>query len=391
MKGKRISREHRAIHLNKRPSPAPYMGGIPPGGIPPPAPGNIVASFMKTFMISGSLWYLTMLLGLEEQSITACWILGFWNAIASSGSPMSFEMASCGVMPMAANCSCTSGEFMSGMPSWGEKLPPPAFICFMIPLSWSLYMGLDRSISNVSGLRIISGRYGYIISCIWGLRSMFCMYSRSSGESSPSSPTGSPVTVSAAAASAAKASAKGLGAVEGPASSVASAKKLPEPTAPDSSFFSSFFSSAAVAPAVAVAAAAAALGASFLTSVALTSTAPGVAAGLGGVAPKLGGGNGGNPPAPGAAAPGAPGMPGIPPIPGIPPMPGIPPGIPPGAPPAWLPICFIICCSIMDCMSPFLPPTNSITLPAPTASATPAPTSTHPGVSPPFFWGGGYA
>merc|ERR1719424_2220192 len=200
-------------------------------------------------MISGSLWYLTMLLGLEEQSITACWILGFWNAIASSGSPMSFEMASCGVMPMAANCSCTSGEFMSGMPSWGEKLPPPAFICFMIPLSWSLYMGLDRSISNVSGLRIISGRYGYIISCIWGLRSMFCMYSRSSGESSPSSPTGSPVTVSAAAASAAKASAKGLGTVEGPASSVASAKKLPEPTAPDSSFFSSFFSSAAVAPA----------------------------------------------------------------------------------------------------------------------------------------------
>ena len=81
------------------------------GGIPPPAPGNIVASFMKTFMISGSLWYLTMLLGLEEQSITACWILGFWNAIASSGSPMSFWMASCGVMPMAANCSCTSGEY----------------------------------------------------------------------------------------------------------------------------------------------------------------------------------------------------------------------------------------------------------------------------------------
>ena len=69
-------------------------------------------------------------------------------------------------------------------------------------------------------------------------------------------------------------------------------------------------------------------------------------------------------------------------------MPGIPPGAPP---PAWLPICFIICCSIMDCMSPFLPPTNSITLPAPTASATPTPTSTHPGVSPPFFWGGGYA
>mmetsp|Transcript_9379 Transcript_9379/g.36487 ORF Transcript_9379/g.36487 Transcript_9379/m.36487 type:complete len:344 (+) Transcript_9379:929-1960(+) len=341
------------------------------GGIPPPAPGNIVASFMKTFMISGSLWYLTMLLGLEEQSITACWILGFWNAIASSGSPMSFWMASCGVMPMAANCSCTSGEFMSGMPSPGEKPPPPSFICFMIPLSWSLYMGLLRSISKVSGLRIISGRYGYIISCIWGLRSMFCMYSRSSSESSPS-PTGSPVTVSVSVSAAAK----GLALVEGPASSVASAKKLPEPTLPDSFFSSSFFSSffASVAVAVAVAAAGAAgLGASFF-SVGFTSTTPGLAAaaGLGGV--KLGGGKGGKPPAP-AAPPGAPPIPGMPPI--------------PGAPPAWLPICFIICWSIMDCMSPFLPPTNSITLPKPTASATPRPTSIHPGVSPPFFWGGG--
>merc|ERR1719183_1869808 len=97
-------------------------------------------------MISGSLWYLTMLLGLEEQSITACWILGFWNAIASSGSPMSFEMASCGVMPMAANCSCTSGEFMSGMLSLVESENLLVWRGFVNPLPL-LALGNDRSLN----------------------------------------------------------------------------------------------------------------------------------------------------------------------------------------------------------------------------------------------------
>ena len=69
-------------------------------------------------------------------------------------------------------------------------------------------------------------------------------------------------------------------------------------------------------------------------------------------------------------------------------MPGMPPGAPPG-PPACLAICFIICCIIMLCMSPFLPPANSIAFMPPTASATPAPTSTQPGV-PPLCLGGGY-
>ena len=36
----------------------------------------------------------------------------------------------------------------------------------------ALYMGLSSSISNVAGLRIGSGRYGYISFCISGLRSL---------------------------------------------------------------------------------------------------------------------------------------------------------------------------------------------------------------------------
>ena len=42
----------------------------------------------------------------------------------------------------------------------------------MMVFSWSLYMGLSSSISNVAGLRIISGKYGYISFCISGFRSL---------------------------------------------------------------------------------------------------------------------------------------------------------------------------------------------------------------------------
>ena len=70
----------------------------------------------------------------------------------------------------------------------------------------------------------------------------------------------------------------------------------------------------------------------------------------------------------------------------MPPMPGMPPGAPP---PACFAICFIICCIIIACMSPFLPPANSITFMPPTASATPRPTSIHPGVPEEEDLGGG--
>ena len=65
--------------------------------------------------------------------------------------------------------------------------------------------------------------------------------------------------------------------------------------------------------------------------------------------------------------------------------------MPPGAPgpPACFIACFIICCIIMLCMSPFLPPRNSMTFMPPTARATPRPTSIHPGVPLDLAGGGG--
>ena len=197
----------------------------------------------------------------------------------------------------------------------------------------------------------------------------------SSASSSSGEFTGSPST----------ASAKGLGggvSVDGPASSAASAKKLPEPGAPVS-FFSSDLVSAGFAVSVGFAAAAG------LASTSTGAAAAAAAAGLGGVAAGVG--KGGKPAAPPGVG-GIPGMPGIPPIPGIPgipPIPGMPPGAPP-APPACLAICFIICCIIIDCMSPFLPPMNSMAFSPPTARSIPPPTSIHPGV-PLDCFGGGYA
>eukprot|EP00982_Pelagococcus_subviridis_P008609 30854-Pelagococcus_subviridis.AAC.14 len=63
------------------------------------------------------------------------------------------------------------------------------------------------------------------------------------------------------------------------------------------------------------------------------------------------------------------------------------PGMPPGAPPAPFIACFIICCIIMLCMSPFLPPANSMTFMTPIAMAAPMPIITNP--FDPLFCGGG--
>mmetsp|Transcript_11593 Transcript_11593/g.29507 ORF Transcript_11593/g.29507 Transcript_11593/m.29507 type:complete len:107 (-) Transcript_11593:438-758(-) len=67
-------------------------------------PGNSCDILIIASMTSLSPVYLLMFIGLAEQSIMACWTLGFWKAVASSGSSMIFFRTSSGLIPILSNC-----------------------------------------------------------------------------------------------------------------------------------------------------------------------------------------------------------------------------------------------------------------------------------------------
>mmetsp|Transcript_5263 Transcript_5263/g.18955 ORF Transcript_5263/g.18955 Transcript_5263/m.18955 type:complete len:321 (+) Transcript_5263:1836-2798(+) len=315
-------------------------------------------------MTSLSPVYLLIFIGFAEQSIMACWTLGFWNAEASSGSSMIFFKTSSGLIPTLSNCFFMSSSFMFIAFIMSGFIPgiPPGIPCFSISSICPLISGLLRIHLKVSGFLMPSGRYGYIISCILG-SCIICSTMSIMPPLPPCAPAPAEPAEAAFMTSGSKAgggvstSSTGFGSKvlseEAPSSRSWNTEEEEEEEVVAAAGAASSVEEVALAGSSAFSALAgssdfggSALGVETVVDVVLVAGAVDVGV-VAAAWAKLG-------KPPGAPAPAAPpkGLGGAAPPPiGPPKPPGMPPGMPPGIPPPP-PIFFIICCISILCKPP---------------------------------------